>query len=155
MNKVSKESVNYRPADSSRHCGNCVMIRLNAPDFESHSCTLVKGLIEPEDVCDRWEAELSKSERTPALSSTHNPLGTRGLWHTPDSHTTERQSLPAYLQNIAHALIRNGMDESQAIATAINAAKRWASGKGNVHPEVVEASRAALAEWEKLKASHH
>jgi len=145
--KVSKESVNYRSADSSKHCGNCVM-------FSQGSCDLVKGVIKPADVCDRWEAKPEKSEQTPALSSTHNPLGTHGLWNTPDRHTAERQQLPAYIQNIAHALIRNGMEEGQAIATAINAARRWASGKGNVHPEVIEASRNALAEWEKLKETH-
>lgn len=130
------------------------MLRLNPPDFETHSCTLVQGIISPEAVCDRWTAIVNKSEQTPALSSTHNPLGSQGLWHTPDSHTTERQQLPAYIQNIAHALIRNGMEEGQAIATAINATRRWASGKGNVHPEVIEASRKALAEWERLKATH-
>lgn len=56
--------------------------------------------------------------------------------------------------------MRDGMDESQAIATAINAVKRWAKGDlhwghGKVHPEVVGASQRALEEWEKLKESHH
>lgn len=51
--------------------------------------------------------------------------------------------------------MRNDMDESQAIATAIAAVKRWAKGKGHVHPEVVTASQAALAEWEHLKSTHH
>ena len=123
--------------------------------FRAGSCTLVKGVISPGDVCDDWEAKAEKSAETPRLSTTHNPLGTEGLWHTPDKHTPEKQSLPAYIQNIAHALIRNGMSESQAIATAINAVKRWASGKGKVHPEVVAASSAALEEWAKLKESHH
>lgn len=95
-----------------------------------------------------------KSERTPALSSTHNPLGTQGLWGTPSKKIPEKQQLPAYIQNIAHALVRGGMGESQAIATAIASVKRWASGKGNVHPEVVEASGRALAEWNALRASH-
>jgi hypothetical protein len=52
------------------------------------------------------------------------------------------------------------MGESQAIATAINAVKRWAKGdlrwgKKRITKEVIHASREALAEWEKLKASHH
>lgn len=52
-----------------------------------------------------------------------------------------------------------GMDESQAIATAVNAVKRWAQGHlgeggGQVHPEVVAASRAALDEWRKLREEH-
>jgi hypothetical protein len=98
---------------------------------------------------------VEKSAKTPELSSTHNPLGTQGLWRTPSKKVPERQQLSAYHQNIAHALMRNGMSESVAIATAINATRRWASGKGKVHPEVVAASRAALAEWEHLKAAHH
>ena len=54
--KVSKASVNYRAATGNQRCGNCAMIRSNPPDFESHSCTLVKGLIDPGDTCDRWAA---------------------------------------------------------------------------------------------------
>lgn len=98
---------------------------------------------------------MDKSEKTPGLASAHNPLGEQGLWRTPSRKVPERQQLTAYHQNIAHALMRSGMSESAAIATAINATRRWASGKGKVHPEVVAASRAALAEWEKLKAAHH
>lgn len=98
---------------------------------------------------------MNKSEQTPSLSSTPAPLGNRGLWHTPDKHAPAKQKLPNYIEHIAQALIRNGTGESQAIATAISAVKRWAKGKGRVHPEVQAASQAALAEWEKLKASHH
>jgi hypothetical protein len=62
MGKVSKESVNYRHGTSERHCGNCVMFRLHPPDFESGACTLVQGIIEEDDVCDRWEGEVSKAD---------------------------------------------------------------------------------------------
>jgi hypothetical protein len=162
MEQVSKEVVNYRPADTERHCGNCVMFhslfRIRDSQYDIGNigtCDLVMGAIMNEDTCDRWEAKAKKSEQTPALSSTHNPLGTQGLWHTPSKKVPQKQQLPAYIQNIAHALMRDhGMDESRAIATAINAAKRWASGKGKVHPEVAAAAQAALAEWEKLKESH-
>lgn len=105
---------------------------------------------------------IEKSAETPRLSSEHHPLGTEGLWHTPSKKVPEKQQLPAYLdiQNIARALIRDqGMDESQAIATAINAVRRWSRGDlhwghGHVHPEVVQASQRALAEWERLRESH-
>jgi hypothetical protein len=100
------------------------------------------------------------SADTPRLSTEHNPLGQEGLWHTPSKKVPEKQQLPAYIQNIAHALVRGGMDESQAIATAINAVKRWAKGDlhwghGKVTPEVQQASQRALAEWADLKATHH
>jgi hypothetical protein len=103
---------------------------------------------------------IRKSEQTPVVSTQHNPLGTEGLWHTPSRKVPDKQQLPAYVQNIARALMRaHGMDESQAIATAVNAIKAWAQGKAfggkvKVTPEVRRAAQAALAEWEKLRASH-
>ena len=102
---------------------------------------------------------LCKSEQTPVVSTQHSPIGSEGLWHTPDRHTG-RQQLPAYVQNTAKALMRDGMDESQAIATAINAVKSWARGEAfgghvKVTEEVRQAAQRALREWEDLKASHH
>jgi hypothetical protein len=154
MEKVSKESVNYRPADTiSRSCGTCVM-------FHHGICDLVLGKISSSDTCDRWEAKVEKSEQTPVVSTVHHPLGTHGLWGTPSKKVPEKQQLPAYIQNIARALMRDhGMEESQAISTAVNAVKRWAQGNlgeahGHVHPEVQQAAQRALDEWEKLRASH-
>lgn len=95
-----------------------------------------------------------KSARTPDLESTPDPLGPGGLWHTPGKKVPEKQHLPYYIEHIADALHHGGMEMSQAIATAINAVKRWAKGKGDVRPEVQAASQRALKEWEKLKESH-
>lgn len=89
-----------------------------------------------------------KSAQTAELSTTHSPLGTHGLWGD------ENAQLPAYVQNIAKAMMRNGHDESSAIALAVGAVKRWAAGRGKVTPEVRAAAGKALAEWEKLKAEH-
>lgn len=106
-------------------------------------------------------AELVKSPETPVVSTVHHPLGTEGLWHTPSKKVPEVQQLPAYIQNVARALMRDqGMGEQQAIATAVNAIKRWARGdlgwgKHKITPEVAEAARRALGEWEALRASHH
>jgi hypothetical protein len=106
-------------------------------------------------------AELQKSAETPIVSTVHHPLGTEGLWHTPSKKVPERQQLPAYIQNIAHALMRDqGMGEQQAIATAVNAVKRWAAGKlgwgrSRITPEVIAAAKRALKEWNDLKESHH
>lgn len=102
-----------------------------------------------------------KSERTPVVSTQHSPLGSHGLWNTPDRHVPEKQQLPAYIQNTAKALMRDqGMDESRAIATAITAIHEWAKGTAfgghvKVTEEVRQAAQAALREWEDLKASHH
>lgn len=101
-----------------------------------------------------------KSAQTPELESTPDPLGPNGLWNTPSKKVPQKQNLPYYIEHIAHALMRNGMEESRAIATAINAVKRWARGDlgeahGLVHPEVQAASQRALQEWEHLKETHH
>lgn len=47
--KVSKASVDYRPAKMSaaQKCGNCSMFRTNY-------CTLVTGHISATAVCNRW-----------------------------------------------------------------------------------------------------
>lgn len=102
-----------------------------------------------------------KSAETPMLEATPHLLGPHGLWGTPDRHVGHRQKLPNYIEQVAAALQRDqGMSESEAIATAINAVKRWARGDlhwgphRKVTPEVVAASRRALQEWEELRASH-
>jgi hypothetical protein len=56
MAKVSKSSVNYRPATGAERCGNCSM-------FRDGSCTLVEGEIRPSDYCDRWEKMPSSSPK--------------------------------------------------------------------------------------------
>ena len=130
-------------------------------------------LAEYKDLCDREAAEqthsfqfhsgsdpANKSAQTPVVSTEHHPLGHEGLWHTPDRHVSAAQQLPAYVQNTARALMRDqGMDESQAIATAINAVKEWAAGRAfggkvPVTPEVQQAAHRALSEWEQLRAYH-
>ena len=83
------------------------------------------------------------------------------MWHTPSKKVPELQQLPAYHQNTARALMRDeGMSESEAIATAVNAIKEWAQGRAfggkvKVTPEVQAAAQRADAEWERLKESHH
>lgn len=105
--------------------------------------------------------QAGKSAQTPVVSTVHHRLGREGLWHTPDRHVAHMQQLPAYVQNTARALMRDqSMGEQQAIATAINAIRAWAAGhafggKVKTTPEVQQAARRALGEWERLKASHH
>lgn len=57
--KVSKESVNYRDATTpGRRCGTCVM-------FHDGTCDLVRGSIDPDHVCDRWEAPAASKGAKP------------------------------------------------------------------------------------------
>jgi hypothetical protein len=106
-------------------------------------------------------ADLQKSAETPVLEATPDFLGPHGLWWTPNKKVPVKQKLPNYIEHIAHALMRDQeMGEQQAIATAINAVKRWAKGKlgwgrRKVTPAVQATSARAVAEWNRLKASHH
>jgi 8-oxo-dGTP pyrophosphatase MutT (NUDIX family) len=109
----------------------------------------------------RIRRALRKSAETPVVSTVHHPLGHEGLWHTPDKHVREKQSLPAYFQNVARAIARDGGgDPEDKIPEAIEAVREWSNGtafggKVKVTPEVQQAARRALAEWDRLKASHH
>jgi hypothetical protein len=74
----------------------------------------------------------------------------------------EAGGLPAYIKEIAKSLQKRGFDKSRAIATAINAVKRWAAGgpareggEGHVNPDTQAKAAAALAEWEAKKATHN
>jgi hypothetical protein len=71
--------------------------------------------------------------------------------------------LPDYIERIALHLVAKGWDRSRAIATAVNAAKKWcATGEVYQWPGVqiinmgsrAEAC-AAVAEWEAKKAAAH
>ncbi|WP_052373128.1 hypothetical protein [Amycolatopsis taiwanensis] len=92
---------------------------------------------------------LELSVETPALASVHHKLGKPG---GPGLFHDKNLQLPAYIQNIAHALIRQGHDKSRAIQLAIAAVERWARGGDNVHPEVRAAAAKAVAEWEAARA---
>lgn len=93
------------------------------------------------------------SAETAALASTPHPLGKPG---GPGLFGDRSLSLPPYVQNIAHSLMtKRGMDRSKAIQVALGTVKNWASGQGDVRPEVRAAATAAVAAWEAAKAKAH
>lgn len=94
------------------------------------------------------------SAETPAASTVHHPFGSPS---GPGLFRMKGAQLPAYIQNVAHALLRTGRaaDESSAIQIAVGVIRRWASGGGKVSPEVRAAAAKAIAEWESLKAAAH
>lgn len=53
--KVSKESVNFRKASvAGKSCSSCDMFQ-PTDDKDCNSCSLVRGCILRDTVCDRWE----------------------------------------------------------------------------------------------------
>lgn len=90
--------------------------------------------------------------RTAEASTVHQPFGKPsgpGLFHV------KGLQLPAYIQHVAHELVKKGRPESQAIQMAVGIIKNWARGGGGVKPDVVAAAQKALAEWEAAKAKAH
>jgi hypothetical protein len=67
---------------------------------------------------------------------------------------TSDEGLPDYISRIAKALIRGGKSKSTAIAIAISRVKAWAAGGDDVNADTKAKAAAALAAWEKLKASN-
>ena len=62
--------------------------------------------------------------------------------------------LPEYICEIARAILRDGkMDTSRAIATAVSRCKVWCAGGGDVDADTKAKACAAIAQWEKKKAS--
>lgn len=91
------------------------------------------------------------SEKTPALATTPHPLGRPG---GPGLFHDKALQLPPYIQNIAHALMRErGMTKSRAIQIALGKVEDWKDGKGNVSAEVRAASAAAWAQWLAARAT--
>lgn len=62
--------------------------------------------------------------------------------------------LPGYIERIAkHLHYERGMSIGHAIATAVNQAKKWAAGTGNVKPDTRAKAATAVAQWERMKAT--
>ena len=80
------------------------------------------------------------------------PIGTPG---NRENWVDQVGGLPPYIREIAHALIREGHDDSAAIAMGVAAVKRWAVGGDDVEPDTRTKALAALAEWEAKKAAAH
>lgn len=89
---------------------------------------------------------LSESAQTAALSVTHAPIGKGGTNWITKSKPGNTGQLPAYIQNVRNAIMRDGKSESEAHAIAIGRIEDWAEGKGGVSDEVKAASAKAIAE---------
>lgn len=94
----------------------------------------------------RAGGRLDESAQTAALSVTHAPIGKGGTNWITKSKPGNTGQLPAYIQNVRNAIMRDGKSESEAHAIAIGRIEDWAEGKGGVSDEVKAASAKAIAE---------
>lgn len=76
-------------------------------------------------------------------------------WSPKKNWVDDEGGLPKYIEKIALALVRGGHPRSRAIAIAISRCKRWAAGGENVNADTRAKAAAAIAQWEKMKASAH
>jgi hypothetical protein len=53
---LTKEQVRYRPRPRSarEHCGNCLYFMAS---YSQGTCALVRGVVDTQYLCDRWEPE--------------------------------------------------------------------------------------------------
>jgi hypothetical protein len=92
------------------------------------------------------------SAQTARLAITPAPAGKPG---GPGLYHVAGMELPPYFQHIRDALIRSGHTPADAYRITWGAIRRWAHGGGKVHPEVVAAAQAALADLAAKSARAH
>lgn len=114
--------------------------------------TYIDGLTDDDwqTIEDTDGADEGKAITPGGRSGDDSPVGTPG---GRQNWVDKAGGLPKYIRMVAHALERRGFSKSRAIATAVNTMRRWAAGGNKVTPKVQAAAAAALAEWEKMKAS--
>jgi hypothetical protein len=155
--KHTKAQCNYRMGTGVKHCGICT-------HYRDGKCTLVQGSIAPQMLCNYFYparmattalSRVDLTAETPVVSTVHHPFGSPagpGLWGV------KGMQLPAYIQNVAHALLRNGRaaGESRAIQMAVGIVKNWAHGHDGhghkVSADVQAAAAKAIAEWDAERA---
>lgn len=98
---------------------------------------------------DMHDAKLNRAADAAGLRYDESPIGTGHNW------VTSVGGLPLFIRAIAHALIRDGHSESQAIQLAVGVVKNWAAGKGKVTAKTRAKAAAAVAEWEAKKGASH
>lgn len=79
-----------------------------------------------------------------------SPIGLKKNW------VTSVGGLPLYIRAVAHAFIRSGTPESEAIHRAVGVVHNWADGHDGhghaVSAETIAKARAAITEWDAKRA---
>lgn len=70
-----------------------------------------------------------------------------------DNWVEQEGGLPEYICEVARSIMKGGKSKSNAIQIAIGTIKRWAKGVGDVNADTRAKAAAAVAQWEKMKAS--
>lgn len=74
-------------------------------------------------------------------------------WSPKSNWVEEEGGLPAYMEDIAVAIMRDhGYSRERAIKIAVNRCKMWAAGGGDVNADTRAKAAKAVAQWEAMKA---
>lgn len=106
--QVSKASVHYREGSLAKHCGNCAMYR-------DHACTLVAGVINPGEVCDKWQPMKRTIEQ-----QTFDEAGSSQEWHK--HHMTTQLASSAWRK---FELIRHGATAMNNDDVSVDRIRSW------------------------------
>lgn len=74
---------------------------------------------------------------------------------TTSNWVARQGGLNPYVREVAHALVRKGHSESQAIQIAWGVIRNWAEGKGKVSAKVRAGAAAAVADMDRKRAASH
>ena len=74
-------------------------------------------------------------------------------WSPRKNWVENENGLPRYIEEVSIGIMKSGKTREQAIPIAISRIKRWAAGLDGVTKKTQIKSAAALALWEKMKAS--
>lgn len=74
-------------------------------------------------------------------------------WSPRKNWVENEGGLPKYIEEVAIGIMKSGKTREQAIPIAISRIKRWAAGLDGVKKDTQAKAIAALAQWEKMKAS--
>ena len=74
-------------------------------------------------------------------------------WSPKKNWVESEGGLPRYIEEVSIGIMKSGKTREQAIPIAISRIKRWAAGLDGVTKKTQMKSVAALALWEKMKAS--
>ena len=92
------------------------------------------------------ESRLAEVERKYDTSPVGKPGGKQN-W------VDKAGGLPPFIRAVAHALIRAGHSQSQAIQLAVGVIRRWAAGGGDVTAKTRAKAAATIARWDAMKGS--
>lgn len=101
---------------------------------------------DPAEILAELEARLATIEAKYDTSPVGKPGGKQN-W------VDKAGGLPPFVRAVAHALIRAGHSQSQAIQLAVGVIRRWAAGGGDVSAKTRAKAAATIARWDAMKGS--